>query len=148
MRRDIFVRDGTFNYDADEVSRETGLECKDASLAQQSQAKEADINEIVRRFGLTGQLPQNVRAPILADFRETVFDFQTAQNAIAMANQSFMALPADVRAEFNNDPQRFVEFCSDADNLPRLKKLGLTRPDLDVSISPKPEDSPPVTEEK
>lgn len=114
----------------------SGLECKDPSLAVQSQKEEADINEIVRRFGLTGKLPENVRAPVYADFDE-VFDFQSAQNAIREAHNSFMAMPADVRMRFNNDPQRFVEFCSDADNLEEMRKLGLANP------APKA-DTPPV----
>lgn len=116
-----------YNYDRDAVSQETGLRCMDKSLAIQSQAEEADINTIVRRFGLTGQLPQNVRVPLNVDF-DDVFDYQTAMNVIAEANQAFMRMPADVRARFQNDPGAFVDFCSDADNLPELRKLGLAVP--------------------
>lgn len=116
------------NYDSDAASLEAGFSTEGPSMAQQSQAKEADINFIVKQFGITGQLPTNVRAPTFADFADVVFDFQSAQNAIALANQSFMQMPADVRSRFNNDPQRFVEFCSDADNLPEMRKLGLAPP--------------------
>ena len=122
----MFLR-SPFNYDRDAVSLETGLECLDKSLAQQQFAEEADINTIVRRFNLTGQLPDNVRAPVYADF-EAVFDFQTAMNAVRSAEESFMAMPADVRARFSNDPHRFVEFCSDPSNLEEARKLGLAVP--------------------
>ena len=52
--QDVNVLDTT--TDMDEASVEAGLECKDDSLAVQSQRDEADINTIVRRFGLSGEL--------------------------------------------------------------------------------------------
>ena len=44
-------------YDADAVSEETGLQCNDISKTRQADAKDADINNIVRSFGVTGTLP-------------------------------------------------------------------------------------------
>lgn len=104
------------------------LECRDDSRAIQSQRDEADINTIVKRFGVTGQLPQNVRAPTYGDF-DTVMTYQDAQNAIIAANKSFMAMSADVRKRFDNDPAKFVEFCSDSKNLDEMRKLGLAKPE-------------------
>lgn len=122
----VFLRTA-FNYDRDAASNESALECRDPSLTKQEFLKDADINEIVRRFNLTGQLPQGVHPPTFGDFDE-VFDFQTAMNAIAVARQSFEAMPAEVRARFLNDPQLFVEFCSDESNLPEMRKMGLAVP--------------------
>lgn len=119
----IFIRSAN-NYDTDEVSNETGLRCEDLSLTQQHQKDEADINTIVKRFGLTGQLPTNVRVPTYGDFTG-VSDFQTAMNAVNMAEASFMTMPADVRARFENDPAKFVDFCSDPSNADEMIKLGL-----------------------
>lgn len=108
-------------------SLRTGLECRDASLANQSSAEECDINVIVRRFGLTGQVPnQGIRLPTYQDF-EDIFDFQTAMNAVRAAEQEFMKVPADIRSRFGNDPQQFVEFCSDEKNIDELRKLGLAK---------------------
>ena len=59
MRKDMklpFVRN-PYNYDMAAVSQETGLKCQDPSLAQQHMKDECDINVIVERFGVTGQLP-------------------------------------------------------------------------------------------
>lgn len=103
-----------------------GLECLDESLTQQHQAEEADINTIVRRFGVTGHLPESARPVFFGDF-DDVFDFQSAQNAVIAADRAFMALPADLRARFANDPQKFVEFCSDEANVEELRKLGLAK---------------------
>lgn len=114
----------------EEINKRSRLECKDKSLAQQNQKLEADINEIVRRFGLTGQLPVNNRIPIEADF-DDILTYQDAMNAVRAADENFAALPADIRARFNNDPAQYISFCTSSDaqgnltNLPELRKLGL-----------------------
>lgn len=122
-------------YDADAVSNETGLACKDESKAIQSQKDEADINTIVRNFGITGKLPENVRAPVYGDF-DFVGDYRSAIEAVRAAEASFMAMPAEVRARFENDPGKFVDFCSDSANLEEMRKLGLAvaaaAPDVEV----------------
>lgn len=121
-----FVRSAN-NYDMRSVSLDTGLMCADPSLAQQHQKDEADINVIVKRFGVTGQLPQSVRVPTYGDF-SAVLDYKTANLAMISARESFMAMPADVRLRFGNDPQKFIEFCSDTANLEEMRKLGLAVP--------------------
>lgn len=132
-----------FNYDRNVASDETGLDCSgEPSMTKQSFAEECDINTIVRRFGLTGELPSGVRMPTYADFSNVV-DFHTAMNAIAQAGEAFDAMPAEVRARFDNDPAKFVDFCSDEGNRAEALKLGLLAPlaaDLAVSGTPgKPE---------
>lgn len=117
-----------YNYDADQVSLETALACKDPSKAVQSQKSETDINEIVRRFAQTGQLPMPTHLPTNADF-DQVLDFQTAMNTIRAAQESFQALPAPVRERFGNDPAEFVNFCSTEGNEAELRKLGLLPPE-------------------
>lgn len=124
-----FVR-SAYNYDMDEASAESGLFTDlevDPSRTVQSQKDEADINVIVRNFGLTGTVPGNYRPPLLEDFNEVV-DFHSAMNAVKAAERSFMQVPAELRARFGNDPQRFVEFCSDEANLDEMRKLGLANP--------------------
>lgn len=128
-----------YNYDRNQVSDDTGLECKDPSLTKQADAEDADINTIVRKFNITGQLPQNVRMPTYGDF-SGIFDFHTAQNVIRQATESFMAMPADVRAEFHNDPQEFLEFCDNPDNRERARKLGLLVPEEPTPPAPKAAD--------
>jgi len=121
------TRNAIFNYDRDAVSLATGLVCTSTSRTQQSSIEEADINTIVRRFGVTGQLPQGLRMPSYGDF-SGVWDYQTAQNALRSAQEAFNALPAEVRDLFSNDPGEFLEFASDPDNLPDLRDMGLAPP--------------------
>lgn len=121
-----FVRN-PHNYNRDKASNESGLKCLDATRTEQHLKDETDINEIVRRFNLTGQLPTNIRMPQSGDFRNLP-DFQSAMNAIVAARESFDAMPANVRARFHNDPAEFVAFCDDPDNLEEARKLGLAPP--------------------
>lgn len=98
-----------FNHDTDQVALETGLVCLDPTRTQQQFKEEADINTIVRRFGITGQLPQTAMPPLLDDFgSDEIFDFQSAMNMIVQAKNSFAAMSAEVRDAFHHDPQRFV----------------------------------------
>lgn len=123
---DIFVRDG-MNYDRDAVSRETGIYTdleEEPSLTQQSFKEESDINEIVRRFGLTGQLPDNYQAPLTGDFTDVV-DYKTALDAVIAADEKFLELPAHIREKFQNDPQQLLTFLDDDSNRDEAIKLGI-----------------------
>lgn len=106
------------------MNRRPVLICNDPSLAVQSQKDEADINNIVRNFGVTGQLPQAIRLPQYGDF-DGVSDYRTAVEAVREAQASFAQVPSKVRAEFDNDPGAFATFCLDPANLPKLREWGL-----------------------
>lgn len=107
----------------------------------QSSKEEADINTIVERFGVTGQLPQNVRTPLEGDFTNAI-DFRTAMDAVISAQRSFDAMPANVRKRFGNDPGEFVDFSTARDpsgklvNLDEMRKLGLAVPEEVVIVPP------------
>lgn len=114
-------------YDTDKASDECALFCQDKSLTQQSFAEEADINTIIRRFGLDGPLPQGVRMPSYGDFTG-LKTYEDAWEVLNAAQESFYAMPARVRARFENDPAQFVAFCSDPANAQEMKELGLVEP--------------------
>lgn len=113
--------------DEDELSEATGLLCVTPSMAQQQFKDECDINTIAQRFGITGELPVNARAPTYGDFT-SVDDFQSALNAVRQAEEAFLQLPGLVRERFGQDPARFVDFCSDPRNLDEMRELGLAVP--------------------
>lgn len=123
MKKSIFIRT-PYNYDTDEVSNETGLECPEPTMAQQQFREEADINTIMERFGRTGELVAPVRLPQYGDFTG-VTDYHSAMNAVVEAQASFDSLPANIRARFENDPGQFVEFCLDDKNRDEAVRLGL-----------------------
>lgn len=114
------------NYDPNEASREASLTCLEPTRTQQHQADETDINLIVKRYQQTGMLPQGRLQPLYGDF-ETL-DFHTAQNKIRAAQEAFAAIPAEIRARFNNDPGQFIEFAANPENADELVKLKLRDP--------------------
>jgi len=118
-----FVRN-PYNYDMDEVSNETGLKCEDKSLAQQHMRDECDINVIVERFGVTGQLPVKAIEPSYGDF-SGVTDYHTALNKIKAAEAEFMALPAKLRAKFDHNPNALLNFLENEANRDEAIQLGL-----------------------
>lgn len=124
MKPNVVLR-AAFGYDGDAVSDENGLSCADdPGVAQQQFRDECDINEIVRRFGLTGSLPDDFKAPVSGDFTG-VSDFQSAMNAVRSAQEAFMELPGAMRARFDNDPQKLISFLEDPSNRDEGLKLGL-----------------------
>lgn len=125
----------SWSYDRAAVSEMTGLKCEDPSMAIQSQKDEADINTIVRNFGVTGQLPAAVKLPAYGDYLEAVSDYRSAIEAVRAAEDAFAAIPSDIRARFHHDPGAFADFCVKPENLPQLREWGL---------APKPGE-PPVT---
>lgn len=115
------------DYDVDVASFASALLCEDESLTVQSQKDEADINVLVARFRVTGQLPVvELPAALVGHFES--FDMMTAQNLMIDAQRSFMSLDPKVRDRFGNDPVRFVAFASDEKNVDELRKLGLAKP--------------------
>ena len=123
----FFLR-APFNYDVDKASEESGLACDpDEGMTQQQFADECDINKIVERFGLTGQLPENLRMPVSGDFTG-VTDFHSAMNIVRLAEEEFMRVPAKVRERFGNDPGALMAFLDDPGNRDEAVKLGLVNP--------------------
>lgn len=139
-----FIR-SAHNYNRDEASDEAGLLCPECTLTQQQFKEEADINTIIERFGINGEMPTDIRMPTFEDFTN-IHDFQGAMNAIALARESFDTLPANVRARFNNEPSEFVAFCDDPNNRAEAEKIGLVRPKPAAPIPEPPKEPIAVPE--
>lgn len=122
-----------YHYDTNKASRESAMVPEGKSKTIQNQKEESDINTIVRRFGLTGQLPNNVRVPQYGDFTG-ITDYQSALNTVIEAQEAFMMMPADIRKRFHHDPQEFMEFCYDEKNRAEAEKLGIVNLKKEVEV--------------
>jgi len=131
-------------YDRDKNSDLARLVFTRPSRTQQSFRDECDINTILERFNVTGQLPVGSVQPQYGDF-SGVTDYQSALNAVMAAQDSFLQLPAKVRAKFNNDPALFVDFASNEANKDEMKALGLLREETASAVVMSP--SEPVSGE-
>ena len=121
-------------YDRDKNSADSIFVFSKPSLAKQSFRDECDINNILRKFNVTGQLPVGSVQPQYGDF-SGITDYQSALNAVMAAQDSFLQLPAKVRAKFDNDPALFLEFASDEANKDEMKALGLLRHETVETVS-------------
>lgn len=100
------------------------------SRTRQEFQDECDINAIMKRYEKTGVLTHySKREPQYIDFGDGVPDFHTAMNMMVAAETAFLTLPAVVRKRFENDPQEFVAFASNAENIGQLREWGLAAPE-------------------
>ena len=140
--KEPFVRT-PYNYNTDAASNESGLRCEDASLTQQHQKDQADINYIIEQFNVTGILPTGPVSPQYGDF-SGISDYQSALNAVIDAQDEFMSLPANLRARFENDPSNLINFLSNEENRQEAIELGLIEPIQQADIAAPNEDKTPL----
>lgn len=114
---------------------------------QQQFAQEVDINTIVARAVKTGMLGDpmsiNARQAIFGDFSE-VGSYHACLNRVMAAQGAFMQLPADLRASFDNDPGKLMEFMGNPANKDKAIELGLiVKPEKPAPAPLGPEVTPP-----
>lgn len=110
------------------------------SLTKQSFKDEVNINKIMDRFQRTGAIDHYTNRSM--EYGDTTApDYLEANLIIAKANTMFEELPSSIRAKFENDPAKFLEFVQDDKNAEEMVYLGLTNaptvqtPDLDTTPS-------------
>ena len=121
-----------------------GIVFTEPSMTQQHFKDETMIDNILQKYAETGFLtdPFTPKRPIqFGDFSD-VKDFQTAQNAIALATEYFESLPANVRASFNNSPQEFLNALNDPEQRSKLEELGFVAPEESKAPESTPQQTP------
>lgn len=114
-------------------------------LTSQSFREDADINNIIKRFTKSGQLP-----PMRGDgqpFYGDVSEFSGLADALIKVQEAqdlFMQFPANVRERFENDPVQLIEFLGDEKNRSEAEALGLVQKKA-VPDQPKPPAVTPPT---
>lgn len=150
----IFVDDvvSLRGYDALQVSRDTAVDTGRETAVQQSFADEVDINTIMRRFGVTREMPSGREGGVYGDF-SGITDFQTAVEAVQRAREGFLALPPHVREEFGNDPGVYLEHVDSLTDEELGPEVGVAREGFVrdergrfslAPVAPVPEAKPPV----
>lgn len=113
-------------FDVVGASQDDGISCPEKTLAIQSSRDECDINVIVRKYQQTGELPGQ-RQVLYADISE-IGDLRDSLEKVQRAEEAFMALPAEVRQFFDNDPVNLVNFSANEQNYEKALELGLVSP--------------------
>lgn len=143
--------DRSTDYTGEIVNPFTGEVSTPPSMTKQSFARECDINNIIKDFKVTGQIAhinEQARQGAYIDLPDAL-DYQQSLEAVRHAQVAFATLPAKVRDELGNDPERFLAFISNPANQDRLIEWGLatdTRPPPPAppaTPAPTPAPSPP-----
>lgn len=126
------------------------------SLTQQSAAADCDLNVIMKRFGADkSPIPQIPTDPRFYGDFDDQFTLREAMDRVHQAEDMFFQLPADLRAQFDNDPALMWEFVMDPANADQAVEMGILKRDEDpatavsrpqggVSQAPPAQGSPPV----
>lgn len=93
------------------------------SATDQQFKKDCDINEMLRVYRITGNLPTR-QPPRFGDFSE-VSDYMSNLQRMDEVRDMFSSLPASERAKFDGDVGKFLAFCQDPANAVRLVELGI-----------------------
>ena len=111
------------------TQRESGsrrVECvpEGESLTEQGHAASSDINTIMHRAERTGQVQVTAASAMYGDFT-AVGDYQSALEAVRMAQAAFMSLDPAIRERFDNDPAKLLSFLDNEANRSEAERLGL-----------------------
>lgn len=102
---------GRLGYNHREVSAAAAIDTGDDSLVQQAFRDEVDINTIVRRYGITRDLPFGPSGAMYGDFTG-IEDFESAVALVDRARRGFESLPAEIREKFHNNPGELARFAA------------------------------------
>lgn len=105
------------------------------SRVQAQFQKECDVNEILKKYKKTGMLTHTAKTQLQYMDHTQLPDLHTAMIQLTTAQQTFDALPAELRKRFANSPAEMYEFLANPDNNEEAVKLGLK-----VRIEPGPID--------
>lgn len=114
------------------------------SMTDPSLKDEVDINNIVKKYRATGELPLTAKPGFYGDV-SAMPDYRQAMDIVRSADEAFSALPARVRAEFMNDPAVMLRFLENPENRDRAIELGLVKKVNPVNPAPA---SPEVSGDK
>jgi phage internal scaffolding protein len=95
------------------------------TLAQQQFKEQCDINNIIKQYQQTGELPLSGKVGQFLDV-SNIQDYHTSLLTVYEAQKAFDNLPSNIRSRFENDPNQLLAFIEDDKNTEEAQKLGLT----------------------
>lgn len=105
------------------------------SMTRGDMADDCDINKLMERYGWDNLTHINKANPIYLDWTELP-DLQGSMEVYNQVRESFMSLPASVRKDFENEPEKFLAFAQDEKNVDKMREYGMLPP---VKAEPAPQ---------
>mgnify|MGYP000741555864 CR=1 FL=1 len=96
-------------------TRRVRLTLSSETRTEQSHAKRVNINSIMAKVARGGMAPIKSGSPLYGDF-SNVGDYQQCKDRIIAAQMDFNQLPANIRAEFDNDPAKLIAYLNNPEN--------------------------------
>lgn len=117
--------------------RKVTVDFKDQkSIVKKEFKDQTDINYMLKRFKVTGQIPVNKNMPQYGDV-SGLKSFHDAYEVVQQAYDTFDTLPSQIRKKFDNDPLSIIDFLDNPANLEESYDLGLRdRPQPKQQVKP------------
>jgi phage internal scaffolding protein len=103
------------------------VRCRRPGRTKQSQKKETDVNFIMQKYERTGVMTHVTRNKAFYGDVSKVPDYASALEVVRSADELFRTVPAKIRAEFENDPQKFLDHVSNPANEQWLRDNGFMK---------------------
>lgn len=100
---------------------------EEPSMVQRHFKETTDINKIMRKYHNDMRQVAPPQRGFYGEFSNAP-DYLAARISLIEAQQSFDALPSEVRKRFGNDPAQLLAFIDDKNNRDEAIKLGLIDP--------------------
>lgn len=99
---------------------------KSESMTEQSHLPQTQIKTILGKFDRLGIQAFNTNVMSNPEnFRDvTDISFHEAMNVVTRAHSIFQEVPAKIRLDFDNDPEKFVDFLDNPANIEALEEYG------------------------
>lgn len=98
---------------------------EEASLAQDQFREQCDVNNIIDKFNRTGEISHIMKTQGVYMDTTNLPNYQQSLQIVIDAEDAFMALPAEMRKKFDNDPGKMIAYLEDPKNHKEAVTLGL-----------------------
>lgn len=111
------------------------------TMTRQAHKDETDINFVLAQYKKSGIAAHlNKYQGQYGEFHD--MDYHAAMQLVRDADEMFLSVPAEIRKRFGNDPQEFVDFVTNPDNVDELRRLKLLPKEQPPAPAPAPEPEP------
>ncbi len=127
-------------------AKKVAIEFPEQTRTKQSFQAECDINNIMKKYQLTGAL-EHTNKHQMQYGDATPLQLQDALDIVIKADEMFDSLPSSLRKKFHGDPAEYLEFVQDEDNEEEMRELGLLNPrDPPKKVEKEPPENEPEPE--
>lgn len=100
-------------------------------IVEQHHSDDTVIQNILKRYDKTGVFYHVNQAQASYQDNTAFNEYADMYNKIKTADENFAALPAEIRAKFNNDTGAFLEFVNNDSNIEAMEEMGLIPKSVD-----------------